>query len=71
VHQPASAGFPEGPLGQPFYGWLSEISKNVKARFQRASQTAALAPFHTQENLHASVNIPPRPAAKAMVREAR
>jgi hypothetical protein len=31
------------------YGWLREISRNVEARFQRASQTAALAPSHSEK----------------------
>jgi hypothetical protein len=62
---------PEGLLGQPVYGWLQEISKNVTARFQRASEAVALAPSLSQENFHAFVNIPPKRAAKAVVQEAR
>jgi hypothetical protein len=38
----------------------------MKARFQRASQTVALAPSHSQENLHPSVNTLPKRAAKAV-----
>ncbi len=25
IHRPASAGIPEGRIGQPFYGWLHRV----------------------------------------------